>query len=100
MSTVRNKFPNARVVGCLFHFVQALSRNLKELGRGPTQIEIAMSPNVLDVLTVIPKSEMRSKSMPHAKRVIGSFRLRTPRQELIEIHYKLGKDHYTGLTSE
>ena len=39
--------------------MKALRQKPKELGMGPTQVEIEISPNVLDVLTIMPKSEKR-----------------------------------------
>ena len=39
------------------------------------KIDIDLSPNVLDLLTIVPKSETRSKGMPHVKRFVDSVGL-------------------------
>ena len=48
---------------------------------GPTQVEIEISPNVLDVLTIMPKSEKRFS------------------EELIDKQYGLWNDHSRGSNS-
>ena len=52
-------FPDARLIGCLFHFKQAGRKKMKELGIDKDQIEFAMRVGVYDLLTVIPKDEMK-----------------------------------------
>ena len=66
----------------------------------PMQIDIEMSPNVLDMLTIIPKSETRSKGMPYVQRVVDSVGLSTSLQDILDEHHALGKDTSTGLTTE
>ena len=61
-----------------------LRRKLRNLVMDPTCIDTSMSPNVLDVLAIAPKSEMSSKGMPHVKRVIDSIGLISSSQDLIE----------------
>ncbi|OWZ13124.1 LOW QUALITY PROTEIN: putative cleavage induced protein [Phytophthora megakarya] len=53
ISSVQQQFPNAEVVGCFFHFKQALLRRMKHEHITEPEMKIAMEPGVLDVLTVI-----------------------------------------------
>ena len=62
--------------------MQALRNKLRELVTDLAQIDITMSLNVLDVLTIISESETLSKCTPHVKRVIDS--IGTSHQDLIE----------------
>ena len=56
MSALRNQFPQAFIAGCLFHFLQALKHKLRELEMDPMQIDIEISPDVLDLLIITLKS--------------------------------------------
>lgn len=51
-------FPKTKLVGCLFHFKQALRKKLVELGIPKPEINFAMRSGVLDLLTVIPRDEL------------------------------------------
>lgn len=53
-------FPNAEVIGCLFHFKQALLRRMKKLCIPSKEIKIAMEKRVLDMLTVIDPETIQS----------------------------------------
>ncbi|KAE8964032.1 hypothetical protein PR001_g29186 [Phytophthora rubi] len=54
IQAIQKQFPNAEVIGCLFHFKQAVRRRMKTTyGIPDAEIRIAMAKGVLDVLTVI-----------------------------------------------
>ena len=53
-NTVRFMFAGVHVNGCLFHWKQAICRHMKALRIKKLHIEMMMTPNVLDILTVIP----------------------------------------------
>ncbi len=68
----REHFPDAILVGCKFHFKQALRKKMLELGIPEGQIAFAMKKGVLDVLLVIPPAQLkegvlyvRTKIMDH-----------------------------------
>ena len=48
---------------------------MKEIGIPQDQIDIAMSCNCLDILTIIPKDEIKSKGIPYVKNAIESIDL-------------------------
>ena len=53
-TNVRIHFENAKLLGCLFHFKQALRRKMKQLLFPDEEVSFAMKTGVIDVLTVIP----------------------------------------------
>ncbi len=57
--SVQLHFPDTKLIGCLFHFKQAGRRKMKELGIDKDQIGYAMKVGVYDLLTVIPKDELK-----------------------------------------
>lgn len=64
LNAVREQFP---VVGCLFHWKQALRRNVVHL-RIPTDVvSDVMRRGVIDVLTVIPPEDIVSKGIPFVR---------------------------------
>ncbi|DBA04443.1 TPA: LOW QUALITY PROTEIN: hypothetical protein N0F65_010039 [Lagenidium giganteum] len=50
---IKVQCPQSRVVGCLFHFKQAVRRRMKELPIHEAEVNIAMTRGVLHMLTVI-----------------------------------------------
>lgn len=61
INAVIEQFPAANIVGCLFHWKQALRRKMIELKIPKEQIADAMKSGKLDVLTVIPAEEVLDK---------------------------------------
>lgn len=49
----QTQLPNAEVIGCLFHFEQAIRRGMKRLSISEDEASVAMTPGVLDVFTVV-----------------------------------------------
>ena len=56
--------------GCLFHWKQALRRKMLELKIDDEYISMAMTKNVIDVLTVIPRNEVVRKGIPYVKSIL------------------------------
>ncbi|POM69289.1 Hypothetical protein PHPALM_14436 [Phytophthora palmivora] len=61
MNAVTEQFPLVKIVGCLFHWKQALRRKMLEKRIPLDQISAALAPDVLDVLTLIPVDEIPDK---------------------------------------
>ena len=53
-TNVSNHFPEAKLIGCLFHFKQAIHRKMKQLKFPDKEVDYAMRRGVIDLLTVIP----------------------------------------------
>ena len=73
INAIRSQFPNAMIVGCYFHFKQALFRWLKKSNIHPEQVLMAMEPNFIDLLTIVPKKEIVKFGVPHLKMVMKSM---------------------------
>eukprot|EP00644_Phytophthora_capsici_P003990 jgi/Phyca11/108303/e_gw1.15.667.1 len=56
LDAVQTQFPNAIVVGCLFHLKQALRRAMKRFAIPEEECCIAMASGVIDMLTVLEHS--------------------------------------------
>ena len=69
-NAVRFLFPRVRINGCLFHWKQAIRRKMKALQIQKLHIDMMMTKNVLDILTVIPRDEIYSKGIPYVKSII------------------------------
>ncbi|OWZ15417.1 putative cleavage induced protein [Phytophthora megakarya] len=67
ISAVQQAFPNAEVVGCFFHFKQALSRRMKFEHITKKEISIAMTPGCLDILAVIDPEFIDPKGIAWVK---------------------------------
>lgn len=57
---VQDEFPDAHVVGCLFHWKQALRKNMIRLRVPTNHIKVAMQPGVLDLLTVCARAKLEA----------------------------------------
>ena len=57
-NSMHEQFSGLEVNGCLFHFKQSNRKKMIELKNSSAQISIAMEPNVLDILTIVPKVEL------------------------------------------
>ena len=51
-------FPDAKLMGCLFHFKQAARRKMVDLGIPDSEIKFAMARGMYDLLTVIPIDQL------------------------------------------
>ncbi|KAG6617495.1 uncharacterized protein IUM83_02441 [Phytophthora cinnamomi] len=69
---LRDQCPGTSLIGCLFHWKQAIRRKLVDLRLPTNQIDEAMAPGVLDVLTVIPIDEIRCKGIPYVMSIVNT----------------------------
>jgi hypothetical protein len=58
---VANHFSEADLIGCLFHFKQALRRKMINLGIPEEEVKFAMQKGVIDLITVIPVEDLNPK---------------------------------------
>jgi MULE transposase domain len=70
IKAVQQQFTGVSIVGCLFHFKQALRRKLLKLKIPDDEVSLAMRPKVLDVLTLIPHDEIASKGIPYVESIL------------------------------
>ncbi|OWZ04204.1 hypothetical protein PHMEG_00023929, partial [Phytophthora megakarya] len=59
MDSLQTQFPNAIVLGCLFHMKQALRRAMKRYAIPEAECLIAMTHGVLDTLTVLHRTGIK-----------------------------------------
>eukprot|EP00804_Cyclotella_cryptica_P029811 CCRYP_019331-RA/>CCRYP_019331-RA protein AED:0.18 eAED:0.28 QI:1855/0.6/0.66/1/0/0/6/0/167 len=52
-------FPEAKLIGCLFHFKQAIRRKMKKLKFPNKEVDYAMRRGVIDLLTAIPIKHLK-----------------------------------------
>jgi hypothetical protein len=64
---VRDHFPQVTIVGCLFHWKQAIRRKLIDLRIPAESVSAAMKPGVIDVLTLVPYNEIKSHGIPYVR---------------------------------
>ncbi|EJK60761.1 hypothetical protein THAOC_18833 [Thalassiosira oceanica] len=64
-STLSLFFPTAIIIGCFFHFKQALKRRLEKLGVPEDQIHYAMRPGKLDTVVALPPNELLEVGFPY-----------------------------------
>ena len=57
-STIALFFPAAVIIGCFFHFKQALKRQLTKMRIPEDQIKYAMRPGKLDEIVALPPTEL------------------------------------------
>ncbi|KAE8893076.1 hypothetical protein PF005_g21676 [Phytophthora fragariae] len=67
INAVMGAFPMSVLVGCLFHWKQAIRRKLVDLRIPKEAIRTAMSPGIMDTLTVIPVDEIVSHGIPYVR---------------------------------
>ncbi|KAI3642974.1 hypothetical protein MP228_002799 [Amoeboaphelidium protococcarum] len=65
INAVKNEFRGAEVIGCLFHFKQALRRKLKELKFVDADVHFLMQVGMLDLLCLIPEDEVEIYGIPY-----------------------------------
>jgi hypothetical protein len=68
LNAIKSQYPHATIVGCLFHWLQALRRKLKDIGL-PKEIvnKIAGKDGVIKILTEIPIEEIVQKGIPYCR---------------------------------
>ena len=70
-NAAENQFPEAGVIGCLFHWKQAIRWYLvSKLGFLKEEIGYAMKQGVLDLLTIIPMDEVENTGIPFVRSLI------------------------------
>ena len=67
INAIQCVFPKSPIVGCLFHFKQAIHRKLKELAISSEEIVFFMRPGMLDILTLIPPEEIVTFGIPYVR---------------------------------
>ena len=72
-------FPEAHLMGCLFHFKQAARCKMIDLGIPDHEVQIAMRFGVYNLLTVLPNRELDKKGIPFIQTMI---------MDLLGEHYK------------
>ncbi|OWZ07807.1 hypothetical protein PHMEG_00019759 [Phytophthora megakarya] len=71
INAIETKYPSAEVIGCLFHFKQAVRRRMKITYSIPNaEIRIATEKGVLDILTVIDLELVPRQGIRWVKRTI------------------------------
>ncbi|OWZ19629.1 hypothetical protein PHMEG_0006081, partial [Phytophthora megakarya] len=65
INAVRDQFPESTIVGCLFHFKQAIRRRMQKLSIPAAEISTAMGRGVLDLLTVLPHEQIDPRGIEH-----------------------------------
>jgi hypothetical protein len=73
MKAMKNQFRNAFEVGCFFHWKQALLKKLIKLKLPDTVIHqlIGHEEGLLNLLTVVPIDEIRTKAVPYIEEKIN-----------------------------
>eukprot|EP00644_Phytophthora_capsici_P008753 jgi/Phyca11/111322/e_gw1.20.607.1 len=70
IKTVKNQFPNSRIVGCLFHFKQALRRKMLKLRISEAEVSVSMREGCIDRLTVIRRCDIAVRGIQDVRRII------------------------------
>eukprot|EP00733_Pompholyxophrys_punicea_P000820 Pompholyxophrys_punicea_v1_NODE_309_length_2312_cov_3.894993.p1 type:complete len:240 gc:universal NODE_309_length_2312_cov_3.894993:1736-1017(-) len=60
LKEVAHQFPETTIIGCMFHFKQALRRKMIKIGLDDRQIGLAMQKGSLDLLTVVKKENIET----------------------------------------
>ena len=67
VNLVKQTYPKAKNIGCLFHWKQAIRRKLLAMGFDPTLVSSFMKPGRLDLLTGIPVQEIEVLGIPYLR---------------------------------
>ena len=71
-NAIRGQFVGSILNGCLFHWKQEIRRKMIFLKINAKQIKLAMSKNVLDILTILPQDEILSKGIFYVRDIIDT----------------------------
>ncbi|DAZ96710.1 TPA: hypothetical protein N0F65_009177, partial [Lagenidium giganteum] len=69
MNAIRDELPNTGIVGCLFHWKQALRRKMASLGISRQHISVAMAP--VEALYDTKASVVQSKGIRYVQRLLN-----------------------------
>ena len=68
MESIKLEFDNPTIIGCLFHWKQAIRRKMLDYNIPKDKISFLMrSDGLLEMLTVIPISEIECKGIPYIR---------------------------------
>lgn len=70
INAVQDQFPTASLVGCLFHWKQAIRRKMIEFRLPEVQVRQLMTPGVFDILTIIPINQIEKVGIPFVRSLI------------------------------
>ena len=71
-SQVSNHFSDAELIGCKFHFKQAVRRKMISMGIPEAEVKFTMRSGVVDLITVIPSDEL-NKGIAYICTLITNF---------------------------
>jgi hypothetical protein len=77
INAVEEQFGGVPIVGCLFHWKQAIGRKMKKMGLPQQHIQQLMAPGALDILTVIPVDEIETIGILYVRSLINEAGCRT-----------------------
>eukprot|EP00732_Lithocolla_globosa_P002794 Lithocolla_globosa_v1_NODE_1957_length_2240_cov_8.177117.p1 type:complete len:507 gc:universal NODE_1957_length_2240_cov_8.177117:586-2106(+) len=60
INAVRSQFPKTKVIGCLFHFKQALRRKMLALRIPVDDVKVTMEKGMIDVLTMVTEKQIKT----------------------------------------
>ncbi|KAG6608675.1 uncharacterized protein IUM83_14772 [Phytophthora cinnamomi] len=72
INAVGDQFPNSTVMGCLFHFKQAVRKRMVKLHIPTAEISVAMARGMLDVVTILPREQMDPQGIEYVTNRIKS----------------------------
>ena len=58
-----NHFTEAEIIGCLFHFKQAMHRQMKKLGIPNDKVKFHMRKGIVDLIIVVLKDDLNPKGI-------------------------------------
>ena len=65
---VHKTFPKMEMIGCLFHFKKTAREKMTNLELPDEEIKIAMKRGVYDLITVLPKDELKERGVPFVRK--------------------------------
>eukprot|EP00474_Spongospora_subterranea_P006409 CRZ06867.1 hypothetical protein [Spongospora subterranea] len=73
MGAIKRIYPATPITGCFFHWKQAVRRRLMNIGVSSETFNRLMRPGVLDVLTLIPHSEITTTGFDFIRSNVSDF---------------------------